>query len=100
MLCWLQEVEHRPVLLCQKGLMAYIDPEAIKILGQERSEKLGLLQKCSPRALSNCPVHWRASGSPVPELRAPPERAWPAAETQETELVKLGKEVESDFKFI
>lgn len=28
------------------------------------------------------------------------EHAWPAEETQETELVKLGKEVESYFKFI
>lgn len=38
--------------------------------------------------------------APVAELPAAPKHAWPATETQEMELVKLGKEVESYFKFI
>lgn len=81
--------------------MAHIDPEAIQLLGRGSSEKPGWLQKCSPRAPLNCPAHRGESGTPpVPELPAAHECAWPTAETPETELVKLGKEVESDFKFI
>lgn len=42
----------------------------------------------------------RDSGIPCARAAPGTEHAWPAAETQETELVKLGKEVESYFKFI
>lgn len=54
----------RVVLLCQEGLMARIDPEAIQLLGWGSSEKPGWLQECSPRALLNCPAHRGESGTP------------------------------------
>lgn len=79
--------------------MMSIDPEAIKFLSQERSESW--LQKGSLWALSNCPAHQREGGAyPLCQSCWWCKRSEPAAETQEMELVKLGKEVESGFKFI
>lgn len=80
--------------------MAYIDPEAVKLLGQETLEKPGWLRKNSLGALSDCPAHWGESGTLCARAACGTPARLAAAETQETALVKLGKEVESDFKFI
>lgn len=80
--------------------MVRIDPEAVKLLGRGMLEKPGWLRKNSSGALSGCPAHWGESGTLCARAaRGTPTRL-AAAETQETALVKLGKEVESDFKFI